>query len=147
MKVVATREGFYDNILRDPGEVFELLMNDDGSMPIAEQFIAKIDPATGKPAADGSGDYITIVDKDGTAIHRDYAPDQGDVAIRFGPRRGDMMPMGWMLEVPEDTEVGIYPVGTRFGARSVHAPVQRKTPQIERIHAPVKGSTNRPRMG
>src|SRR5882724_1917286 len=133
MKVLATQTGYYDNIIRDPGEVFELLKNEDGSDPLREDWVPKLD-AQGKDT--GEGEHV----------HRDYAPDHGEVVLRSGPKRGETHRFGWMQVVPDTVECGIYPAGTQFD-RVLQMPAPRKAPTVERIQAPIKGSTNRPKFG
>jgi len=143
MKVLATQTGYYDNIIRDPGEVFELLKNEDGSDPLREDWVPKLD-AQGKDT--GEGEYVLFKDKKGEHVHRDYAPDHGEVVLRSGPKRGETHRFGWMQVVPDTVECGIYPAGTQFD-RVLQMPAPRKAPTVERIQAPIKGSTNRPKFG
>lgn len=143
MKVLATQTGFYDQILREPGEVFELLKNEDGSDPLREDWVPKLD-ANGKDT--GEGEYVLFKDAKGNTVHRDYAPDHGEVVLRSGPKRGETHRFGWMQVVPEETEVGIYPVGTKFD-RVLQMPAPRKAVAVEKIQAPIKGSTHRPKFG
>lgn len=143
MKVLATQTGFYDQILREPGEVFELLKNEDGSDPLREDWVPKLD-AQGKDT--GEGEYVTFRDAKGNTVHRDYAPDFGEVVLRSGPKRGETHRFGWMQVVPDNTPVGIYPAGTQFD-RVHQIPAPRKAEVVEKIHAPIKGSVNRPKFG
>lgn len=135
MKVVATQLGQYDQILREPGEVFELLKDDNGDDPVREDWVPKLD-ASGKDT--GDGEYVVFKDKDGHTVHRDYAPDHGEIVLRSGPKRGETHRFGWMQVVPDDTPVGIYPAEHKFD-RVKQLPQPRKTVQVERLHAPSKG--------
>src|SRR5208283_5751585 len=105
MRVQATREGFYDNVLRPVGEVFDLLNDPDGKMPI------RMHPA--KPIKDKDGEIIDWeepvpwLDKDGNAVHGHFAPDGEEVRGR-GRFAGERFSSGWMVQVPDDTELGIY---------------------------------------
>lgn len=143
MKVLATQTGFYDQILREPGEVFELLKNEDGADPLREDWVPKLD-ANGKDT--GEGEYVIFKDKHDNTVHRDFAPDQGEVVLRSGPKRGETHRFGWMQVVPDATECGIYPPGTKFD-RVLQMPAPRKAAAVEKIQAPIKGSTNRPKFG
>lgn len=143
MKVLATQTGFYDQILREPGEVFELLKNEDGSDPLREDWVPKLD---GQGKDTGEGEYVVFRDAKNETIHRDYAPDFGEVVLRSGPKRGETHRFGWMQVVPEGTLVGIYPAGTQFD-RVQQLPQPRKAVTVEKIQAPIKGSMNRPKFG
>lgn len=123
--------------------MFELLKNDDGSDPLREDWVPKLD-AHGKDT--GEGEYVTFKDKDGNTVHRDYAPDHGEVVLRSGPKRGEAHRFGWMQVVPESVACGIYPEGTAFD-RVMQMPAPRKAVTVEKIHTPMKGSTNRPKFG
>lgn len=143
MKVLATQTGFYDQILRDPGEVFELLKNADGSDPLREDWVPKLDE---KGKDTGDGEYVIFKDAQGNTVHRDFAPDHGEVVLRSGPKRGETHRFGWMQIVPEGTPCGIYPPDTQFD-RVHQMPQPRKAVTVEKIHAPIKGSTARPKFG
>jgi hypothetical protein len=143
VKVLATQIGQYDQILREPGEVFELLKNEDGSDPLREDWVPKLDE---KGKDTGEGEYVVFRDKHGNTVHRDYAPDHGEVVLRSGPKRGETHRFGWMQVVPEETVCGIYPAGTQFD-RVLQLPQPRKAATVEKIQAPIKGTTNRPKFG
>jgi hypothetical protein len=112
VKVVATQNGFYNQIFREPGEVFELLMHEDGSMPRARKWVPKLD-ANRKEIPD-EGTWVDIKDKKGQPIHEHFAEDKGNVQITTGPKKGEVMHVGWMRTVPDKTPVGMYPADTDF---------------------------------
>jgi hypothetical protein len=118
MKVQATKQGFYDNVLREPGEVFELFNDANGEMPL------KMD-RTYEKDKDGkmTGEYTEEVHlgKDGNPVHADYAPDGEELRGR-GAFRGETFTPGWMVQVPDDTEIGIYPPEQKFSAAGKEAP-------------------------
>ena len=96
MKVQATRQGFYDQVLRDPGEVFELIDEPDGTPPL--RMIRTEILKDGKP----TGDYTESVymDAEGNVMHRDFAPDHEELTGR-GVFKGDTFSPGWMRQVPD----------------------------------------------
>jgi|SRR6516164_288371 hypothetical protein len=117
-RVVATRQGFHNQRLRERGEVFDLLTNKDGSYRKAYTLEQSIDvqgnPIRGKfkrievPAKDGFGRPFA---KNGKAVaeHADYAEDLGNVSVSEGPNVGEAIHLGWMYKVPDDTPLGQYP--------------------------------------
>src|SRR5438876_3184580 len=118
-KVVATVWGHYDQVLREPGEVFELWPNVDedgkrleGSYPLREDWVPKRD-AVGREIPD-EGEWVLFKDRDGNPVHRDFAEDTGDQLIKRGALRGEVMRFGWMRRVPDETPCGLYPPGTDF---------------------------------
>lgn len=134
MKVQATKQGYYDQCLREPGEVFELVNELDGTMPI--RMVRTYEMKDGKPTGEWS--EVPYIDKDGNVMHRDFAPDHEEVTGR-GSFRGETFAPGWMMEVSEDTEVGIYDPETRFNAvgREIAQPVQRIIkPSDQPVNAP-----------
>ena len=121
MKVVATKPGVYNQILREPGEVFALLTYPDGSFPKREDWVPKIDPATKKEVA-GEGQWMEFKDKKGQPRHRDLALDEGMRTARDGPARGETFEIGWMKVVPDHIAEGFYPVGTNFWNDKISIP-------------------------
>jgi len=112
MRVRATADGQYANVYIEAGHVFDLLKNADGSDPLREDWVPRLDK-NGKDTGDGQ--YVTYKDADGNTVHRDYAPDSGDFLIKQGPRRGEVERLGWMEEVSEDTEITIDVSEFRYG--------------------------------
>lgn len=107
-RVVATQQGQYNNCIMDIGMVFDLLLHEDGTYPVALNH---------KPKRNGKGEVIpdewdstTVMGKDGKAVHRDFAEDLGNKAIKSGPKKGEVMRTGWMKRVPDHTPLGLYPV-------------------------------------
>lgn len=159
MKVQAVRTnqqspfaGIYDNIPRMPGEVFELLNDPDGKMPLRMRRVyakgKRFNPQTGLEEKYYTGEYEeeVFLDKDGNPMHRDFAPwdeTQMGAGKEFG---GEIFNLGWMRAVPDDTAVGIYPEEQIIGERA--APIQRLSgtprPTNAPQSAPIRGSTNRP---
>ena len=137
MKVQATKQGFYDQVLREPGEVFELVNDASGEMPIRMKREYEIGK-DGKP----TGEYTEEpdLDADGSAVHADFAPDFEEVKGR-GAFRGETYTPGWMIQVPDDTEVGIYPPETRFSMKGKEQPRP-----IQRIVRPDNEPANMPRV-
>lgn len=105
-RVVATQQGQYNQVLREIGEVFDLLLHADGSFPVAIRYIQKKD-AAGKPIEEW--DEETVIGKDKKPVHRDFAEDQGFKLITRGPVKGDSIRFGWMKRVPDRTPLGQYP--------------------------------------
>lgn len=124
MRVLATRQGFYNQHLCEPGEVFDLLDNPDGSMPIRMLREYELDKH-GKP----TGEYTETpyLDKEGNVMHRDFAPDMEELPGK-GLFRGESYAPGWMVQVPDETECGIYEPDVRFredGTPDTKRPIQR----------------------
>ena len=136
MRVQATKQGFYDQVLREPGEVFDLLDNDDGTMPI--RMSRTYEMKDGKPTGEYSEE--PYLDKSGNVMHRDFAPDFEEVAGR-GAFRGETFTPGWMVEVPETTQLGIYEADVRFSMTGKDVPKP-----IARIIKPANEPANMPRM-
>lgn len=117
MKVRATRQGIYHNIQIEPGQVFELLKDSEGKDPIRYELRQKKDQ-NGK-VIPGKFEKVEFKDpKTQRPVHRDYAEDFGDVVIDGDelladgtphPMAGQVMPAGWMEEVPESTKVDVEP--------------------------------------
>ena len=134
MKVQATRQGFYDQVLRDPGEVFELIDEIDGTPPL--RMIRTETLKDGKP----TGDYTETVymDSEGNVMHRDFAPDHEELTGR-GVFKGDTFSPGWMRQVPDDTPIGLYEPETRFAmdGKQLPQPITRIIkPGSEPLNAP-----------
>lgn len=107
-RVVATQQGHYNQVIREAGEVFDLLLHGDDSYPVAVRYIQKKD-ATGKLIEEW--DEEPLLGKDKKPLHRDFAEDQGFKTITRGPVKGDTIRFGWMKRVPDRTPIGRYPVG------------------------------------
>jgi hypothetical protein len=150
MRVQATKDGFYDNVLRPAGEVFDLNDGPDGEMPIRMKPRKPIrEPSQPGQPLGAIIDYEPEepwLDKDGNAVHADFAED-GEMTRGKGAFAGEMFSPGWMVEVPETVDCGIYPAGTRFASRdepSRPVPIQRiikpdGTPQNMPAISPSKG--------
>ena len=141
MRVVATKMGHYNQILREVGEVFDLLNYSDGSFPVRKDWVPKLGQ-DGKPIAD-EGEYVTYQDKQtGKPVHADYAPDLGDVPITKGPMRGELAQLGWMRRVPDKIPTGLYPPGTDFWSGDIQLPqaIQREVGPDARTAAPIRRS-------
>jgi hypothetical protein len=111
-RVVATQQGQYNQVLIEPGTVFDLLLYADGTYPLAVRFEAKKDEA-GKVIED-EWDQIPLTMKDGTFLHRDFAEDMGAKLVRRGPKAGETVHLGWMRLVPVQTPIGLYLPATDF---------------------------------
>jgi hypothetical protein len=125
--------------------VFDLLNNEDGTMPIRMKRTDVLDEK-GKPTGEYNEEFWP--DRDGNAVHRDFAPDDFEVAGR-GEFRGQLFSPGWMRQVPDDTPIGIYPEDTVFG----EAGIEKKAPMSRQIRpqnipanspaaAPIRGKTS-----
>lgn len=100
-RVVATRQGQFNQQIYDVGEVFDLLCYANGDYPHAEQLVK------GKEA-DEIYEDVLMADKK-TPQHRDYAEDFGPKLATRGPKKGEVVHLGWMLLVPASTPIGQYP--------------------------------------
>jgi hypothetical protein len=110
MRVVATQQGFYDQILREVGEVFELLKNKDGSDPQAFRRDQVLDEK-GVPIPRKFVKVALFEDEaKKKPLHRDYAEDMGNVLIEQGPLEGETFHNGWMKKVPDRVPCGLYPL-------------------------------------
>lgn len=135
MKVQATKQGFYDNCLREEGEVFALVDNADGSMPLRMVRTYELDKNQ-KPTGEFTEEVY--LDKDGNVMHADFAPDHEEVTGR-GAFRGETFSPGWMVQVPDETQIGIYPPEQKFNSvgREVPVPINRIIkPSNEPLNAP-----------
>lgn len=119
-RVLATQTGQYNQVLREEGEVFDLLCYANGSYPPAVNYLPKKD-AKGNVLLD-EWDEEVIKSKDGKPVHRDFAEDQGNKLIKAGPKRGEVMRFGWMKRVPDHVPVGLYPKGVDFWRTGVQLP-------------------------
>jgi hypothetical protein len=143
-KVVATRMGQYDQILREEGEVFELLANADGSYTWREDWVPKRD-AQGREIPD-EGEWVEYRDKEGNPVHTDFAPDTGDHLMKRGPMKGETVRFGWMRRVPDETPCGLYPPGADFWPPDApQATPVRRVAAKQTGPAPIRGSASRPR--
>ena len=127
MKVIATRPGFYCNTFIEENWVFELLKNPDGTDPIRRDWVPQLD-AQGKDT--GKGKWVDFKDANGKTRHRDFAPDEGEVMLTEGPVKGDVVQIGWMEEVPEDTEVTIDLAEFRHGFDVESRKLRRQAPKV-----------------
>lgn len=132
MRVQATKQGFYNQYLHEIGEVFDLLNEPDGTMPLRMIQHPVLDK-DGKP----TGEYTEEVwlDEDGNPMHRDFSPHNLEIKGRGQFFKGETFRDGWMREVPADTALGIYPYDIMQASRD--APVQRVVrPSTEPLNAP-----------
>lgn len=117
-RVVATQQGQYNQFLMDIGMVFDLLTYRDGTYPVAMRLVIKKDdhgqPMRGYTDKDvflpEAWDEEPIIGKDGIVVHRDFALDMGNRAMKTGPKKGETIRVGWMKRVPESVAIGMYPV-------------------------------------
>lgn len=117
-RVVATQQGQYNQFFMEIGMVFDLLTYRDGTYPVATRYVIKKDD-NGAPLKGHSEkgewlpeawDQVPVIGKDGVAVHRDFALDLGERALKSGPKKGEVMRVGWMKRVPETVPMGLYPV-------------------------------------
>lgn len=107
-RVVATQQGQYNQCIMDIGMVFDLLLHDDGTYPVALKHTQKKDQK-GNLIPD-EWDSTPILGKDQKPVHRDFSEDLGNKAIKSGPKKGEVIRLGWMKRVPDHTPLGLYPV-------------------------------------
>lgn len=119
-RVVATAQGFYNQVLIEPGTVFDLLLYADGTYPLSVRY---------EPKKDDKGaiipeewDEIPLALKDGTLLHRDFAEDRGPRMMRRGPKQGETIHLGWMRLVPDRVPIGLYLPGTDFWSQASALP-------------------------
>jgi hypothetical protein len=145
MRVQATRPGFYNQFEHVVGEVFDLLDNPDGTMPIRTRPVAVLDKE-GKPT--GEFDQEPWLDEDGNAVHRDFAED-GELVEGRGNFKGERFSYGWMRKVPEDTPLGIYEHAIETGVQQARPVGRIVRPSNEPINAPIstpiRGTVDRTR--
>lgn len=112
-KVVATQQGQFNQVMREVGEVFDLMTYPDGTYPVQIQYTPK-KSKDGKVLEDEFDERTVMCDtldgKGHEPAHRDFAPDTGVTKIKKGPKRGEVMRFGWMRRVPDAVQVGLYPV-------------------------------------
>lgn len=112
-KVIATQEGQHNQIFREVGEVFDLMTYPDGTYPPQIEYLPKKDKS-GKVIEDEYDEKIiqtaTLDGKGKEPAHRDFAEDRGNIKIKRGPKKGEVMRFGWMLRVPDATPVGFWAV-------------------------------------
>jgi len=130
MRVQATKTGFYNQYLHEAGEVFDLLDNEDGTVPLKMQQVPVMDTA-GKPTGEFNEELVLI---NGEPVHRDFAPD-GEELVGLGTYKGERFQPGWMRQVPDDTPLGIYPADHKIGMPA-SAPIQRTVNKTGVINAP-----------
>jgi len=142
MRVIATRAGHYCNVMINPGEVFDLVQNPDGTDPLKMVKTPILD-GSGKP----TGRFKTekFVDAHGNTMHRDFAPAAEAYLIEDGPLSGETVELGWMEEVDESVPVtphlayiDQYRIGFDVETRKV-----RLKPPPARIKPPAKDSAAR----
>src|ERR1700722_926854 len=143
IRVQATQTGFYNQYLHEAGEVFDLIDNDDGTMPL--RMIQT--PILGEDKKPIPGEFTEEVwlHKEGNPMHRDFAPAEEEVKGRGQFFKGETFRHGWMRRVPDDTPLGIYPYDIMAAP---NAPVQRVVrPSTEPHNAPrstpIKGKVSR----
>jgi hypothetical protein len=135
-------------VLREPGGVFDLSDDANGEMPLRMTRTHELDK-------DGklTGEFTEVVylDGEGNPMHADFAPDHEELIGR-GAFRGETFSPGWMISVPEGTELGIYEPDVRFSAqgREVPKPIQRiikasNEPANMPRMTPMKGKAQRQR--
>lgn len=112
-KVIATQQGAHNQIFREIGEVFDLRTYPDGNYPPLIEYNPKKDKA-GKVIEDEYDEVIlktrTLDGKSTEPAHRDFAEDKGAIAIKRGPKKGEVMRFGWMRRVPDNTPIGFFRV-------------------------------------
>jgi hypothetical protein len=154
-KVLATTWGHHDQILREPGEVFQLLdVEEDGAYPPQMRWVPR-KGADGKPALDEFNEQVfdeeLVLGADGQPLHREFAEDIGDVPLTRGPMKGEAVHLGWQLRVPDTTPIGLYgqPWPDFWAGES--DPPHRKprvakpaAPRQAAQAAPVRGNRSRP---
>lgn len=112
-KVVATQQGQHNQLLRNIGEVFDLMTYPDGTYPAQILYTPKKDKAGVVIEDQYDEKLITCKSIDGKrteTAHRDFAEDVGPQLQRKGPKKGEVMRFGWMRRVPDDVPVGQYPL-------------------------------------
>lgn len=131
MRVMATKQGQYCNVLIEPGWVFSLRddgaadcprLDEEGSLnkegrgfPVREDWIPKLemDPKTKQMVDTGDGEWKIYLDrKTKKPIHRDFSEDEGVVMLKRGPIRGETIQVGWMETVPDATPLTEFADGT-----------------------------------
>lgn len=137
--VQAVRQGFYDHILREPGEVFVLINNPDGSVPIRMQRTFKkarrIRNGIEEEYATHEYTETPYLDADGNGMHADFSPHSEEWRGTGNEFGGETFREGWMRRVPSDTPVGIYPAEQVFGEER-RAPIQRLSGKPGQTNAP-----------
>lgn len=147
-RIVSTQQGLYNQVLREKGEVFDLLLYEDGTYPPAYKYTQRTD-AAGKLLEEW--DEEELLGKDNKPVHRDYAEDQGMKTITRGPVRGDTIRFGWMKRVPDRTPIGQYPVSADgqmpdFWAKNVMLPPAQQVVPIGRERGPEDYRRNHARI-
>lgn len=107
MRVQAIEDGFYDQVLRPKGMVFDLNMNADGTMPIRMRLVPKLDENQ-KPIPDEFEEEPWL-DGNDNPVHADFA-DADEVIKGRGTFKGETYRPGWMRRVRPGTPLGIYDV-------------------------------------
>lgn len=112
-KVVATQPGQFNQVFRETGEVFDLMTYPDGTYPVFIEYTPK-KTKDGKLIEDEYVEKViktrTLDGKSEEPAHRDFAEDKGNIKIKRGPKKGEVMRFGWMRRVPDNIPVGLYPV-------------------------------------
>jgi hypothetical protein len=126
-RVVATAMGQYNQCIMEIGMVFDLLLHDDGTYPMALKHTQKRDEK-GNLIPD-EWDSTTILGKDNKPVHRDFSEDMGNKAIKQGPKKGEVLRMGWMKRVPDTTPLGLYPVDESGNIQAAFWDKRQQLPQ------------------
>ena len=142
MRVQAVRQGFYNQYLHEIGEVFDLLNEPDGTMPLRMVQI----PILKDGKETGEFEEEVYLDGEGNPMHRDFSPHDMELKGRGQYFKGETFREGWMRQVPDDTPLGIYPYEIVPGLQN--APVQRVVRKSdEPVNAPratpIRGPVNR----
>lgn len=66
-RIVATQQGLYNQVLREPGEVFDLLLYSDGTYPVAYKYTPK-QTAEGKVIPDEWDEQILLGKEDRKSV-------------------------------------------------------------------------------
>jgi hypothetical protein len=146
VRVQATKQGFYNQFLHEAGEVFDLLDNEDGTMPLrmkqkkVDDVFPPSHPQAGKPTFHWEDTEEPELDAEGNPLHRDFAPDGPEYIGTTHGFKGDVFRFGWMRVVPDDTQLGIYPPEITFGTRG-----QEQRSPIARVVRPSNEPVNAPR--
>lgn len=140
--VQATKQGFYNQYLHEIGEVFELVADDNGEIPLK---MVKVEVLRdGKPTGEFTEEVF--LDTDGEPVHALYSPHDEEWK-GIGNFKGETLREGWMRRVPDDTPLGLYPPEVVFGVEA-RAPVQRIIKPVGTAlnappSAPIRGKVDR----
>lgn len=148
-RVVATQQGQYNQVIRNPGEVFDLLCHADGSYPAAVKYNPRKDAK--QNVIPDEWDEEVIKGKDNKPVHRDFAEDQGNKLLKSGPKKGEVMRFGWMRRVPDHIHIGQYQTGKNgelpdFWATGLQLPAPTQTVPDMRERGPEDSRRNHARI-